>query len=85
MKQHQLDAYLIPSEDAHSSEYVAEVDQRRAFISGFTGSAGTALVTQDTALVWTDSRYFVQAETELVGVPRQWLRAVLNFLARNGS
>lgn len=56
MKQRGLDAYLVPSEDAHGSEYVSGCDERRAFLCGFTGSAGTALVTQTAALVWTDSR-----------------------------
>lgn len=60
LKAHKIDGYIVPTEDAHSSEYVAEVDQRRSFISGFTGSAGTALITADSALLWTDSRYFLQ-------------------------
>ena len=65
MKQHKVDAYIIPSTDPHGSEYVASHWQSRAWISGFTGSAGTAVITQDHAGVWTDSRYFLQAETEL--------------------
>eukprot|EP00871_Galdieria_phlegrea_P003525 jgi/Galph1/4173/GphlegSOOS_G2806.1 len=65
LKKNQLDVFIIPSEDAHQSEYVAECDQRRHFISGFTGSAGVALVTQKEALLWTDGRYFLQAEKEL--------------------
>ncbi|KAK4525860.1 hypothetical protein GAYE_SCF17G3769 [Galdieria yellowstonensis] len=65
MKDLQLDAFIIPSEDAHQSEYVANCDQRRQFISGFTGSAGLAVVTQQEALLWTDGRYFLQAEKEL--------------------
>jgi len=60
-----LDAYLVPSEDAHASEYVAACFQRRAFLTGFTGSAGTAVVTRDRAFLYTDGRYFVQAEREL--------------------
>lgn len=60
-----VDAFIIGSEDAHQSEYVCEADNRRAFISGFTGSAGTALVLQDKALLWTDGRYYLQAENEL--------------------
>lgn len=58
-------AYIIPSGDAHQSEYIAPCHKRREFISGFTGSAGTAIVTQNEALLWTDGRYFLQAEKEL--------------------
>lgn len=60
-----VDAFIVASEDAHQSEYVCEADNRRAFVSGFTGSAGTALVLQDKALLWTDGRYYLQAENEL--------------------
>jgi Xaa-Pro aminopeptidase len=65
-----LDAYIIPSSDAHGSEYLAAVDRRRAFITGFTGSSGTAVVTQNVALLWTDGRYFLQASEELD--PASW-------------
>lgn len=65
MQQHGVDAFLVGSEDAHQSEYVCDADMRRQFISGFTGSAGTALILQSQALVWTDGRYFLQAEQEL--------------------
>jgi Xaa-Pro aminopeptidase len=58
-------AYIIPSSDAHQSEYVAACDERRAFLSGFTGSAGTAVVTPTRALLWTDGRYFLQASHQL--------------------
>lgn len=60
-----LDAFIIGSEDKHQSEYVCDADMRRAFVSGFTGSAGTALVLKDKALLWTDGRYFLQAEQQL--------------------
>ncbi|THU90873.1 Creatinase/aminopeptidase [Dendrothele bispora CBS 962.96] len=60
-----LDYYLVPSEDGHNSEYVAESDQRRRYISGFTGSAGAALITMDAAYLITDSRYWVQASQQL--------------------
>ena len=60
-----IQAYIIPSSDAHGSEYLSEKDKRRQFITGFTGSAGTALVTQDNALLWTDGRYFLQASQQL--------------------
>ncbi|XP_055371615.1 LOW QUALITY PROTEIN: xaa-Pro aminopeptidase ApepP-like [Condylostylus longicornis] len=58
-------AYIIPSDDAHNSEYICPHDERRAFISGFNGSAGTAVVTNDKALLWTDGRYYQQAEKQL--------------------
>ncbi|GJP42339.1 hypothetical protein CLOM_g1914 [Closterium sp. NIES-68] len=60
-----VDALIIPSEDPHQSEYMAPCFERRAFISGFTGSAGTAVVTRERALLWTDGRYFLQAEQQL--------------------
>jgi Xaa-Pro aminopeptidase len=62
-----MDAYLIPSSDAHLSEYVPERWKSRQWISGFTGSAGTVVVTSDKAGLWTDSRYFLQATTQLEG------------------
>ncbi|XP_056168399.1 aminopeptidase P2-like isoform X3 [Syzygium oleosum] len=55
-----IDAYVVPSQDAHQSEFIAECYTRRAYISGFTGSAGTAVVTKDKAALWTDGRYFLQ-------------------------
>jgi Xaa-Pro aminopeptidase len=60
-----LFAYVIFSEDEHESEYVQLYDERRAWISGFLGSAGTAVVTRDNAALWTDGRYWTQAEDEL--------------------
>ncbi|KAF2764360.1 putative Xaa-pro aminopeptidase P [Teratosphaeria nubilosa] len=65
MKQHKVDIYVVPSEDAHSSEYIAATDARRAFICGFTGSAGTAVITHDQAALATDGRYFNQASKQL--------------------
>ncbi|MEA5059477.1 MAG: aminopeptidase P family protein [Candidatus Pelethousia sp.] len=67
MAQAELDAYLVPTADPHGSEYVAPHDQARAYLSGFTGSAGTLLVTATEGFLWTDSRYFLQAERELFG------------------
>lgn len=58
-------AYIVPSDDPHMSEYAPDCFARRQFISGFNGSAGTALVTTDKALLWTDGRYFLQASQEL--------------------
>ncbi|KAF4091455.1 hypothetical protein AMELA_G00037040 [Ameiurus melas] len=65
MKTHNISAYIIPGTDAHLSEYIAPRDARLAWMSGFTGSSGTAVVTQDKAVLWTDSRYWVQAERQL--------------------
>ena len=65
MAQHGLDAWIIPSADAHSSEYVARHWEGRAWISGFTGSAGTVVITRDNAALWTDGRYFIQAAEQL--------------------
>ena len=67
MKEHQLSAFIIPSTDPHSGEYVPEHWETRKWISGFTGSAGTAVITLDDAGLWTDSRYFIQAEEQLEG------------------
>uniref|UniRef100_A0A2M4BHK4 Putative xaa-pro aminopeptidase n=1 Tax=Anopheles marajoara TaxID=58244 RepID=A0A2M4BHK4_9DIPT len=60
-----IGAYIIPSTDAHQSEYLAARDERRAFVSGFDGSAGTAVVTEREALLWTDGRYYQQATKQL--------------------
>ncbi|GMT00845.1 hypothetical protein PENTCL1PPCAC_23019, partial [Pristionchus entomophagus] len=60
-----IDAYLLPSTDAHQSEYLAEYDFRVKFLSGFSGSNAFVLVTRDKALLWTDGRYFVQAKAQL--------------------
>lgn len=65
MLQKNITAYIVPSSDPHQSEYVADRWKSRAWLSGFTGSAGTVIVTPEHAGLWTDSRYFLQAETEL--------------------
>ncbi len=65
MTENGYDAYLVPTDDAHQSEYVGEHDKAREFITGFTGSAGTALIMPDMAGLWTDGRYFLQAADEL--------------------
>lgn len=65
MRDHEVDYYFVPASDAHQNEYIPEVWQRRAWISGFTGSAGDVLVGLDSAYLWTDGRYFLQAEQEL--------------------
>ncbi|GJN09927.1 hypothetical protein PR202_ga27981 [Eleusine coracana subsp. coracana] len=92
-----IDAYIVPSQDAHQSEFIAECFMRRAYLTGFTGSAGTAVVTKDKAALWTDGRYFLQAEKELShewtlmrsgnhGVPTtsEWLNDVLPSGGRVG-
>lgn len=65
MKMQGVDAYLVRTDDFHSSEYVGEYFKCRKFITGFTGSAGTAVITQDEAGLWTDGRYFIQAADQL--------------------
>ncbi|OFL81660.1 MULTISPECIES: aminopeptidase P family protein [Fusobacterium] len=67
MKEKGIDVYVIPSSDYHQSEYVGEYFKTREFISGFTGSAGTVVVTENEAGLWTDGRYFIQAEKQLEG------------------
>ncbi len=67
MKEKHIDVYIVPSSDNHQSEYVGDYFKAREFITGFTGSAGTAVITQTEAGLWTDGRYFIQAENELAG------------------
>ena len=67
MAERGMDAYLIPTADFHGSEYVDGYFKAREYMTGFTGSAGTAVITMDEAGVWTDGRYFVQAGKELAG------------------
>lgn len=65
MKEKHMDAYLVPTADFHESEYVGDYFKSRAYITGFTGSAGTAVITNTEAGLWTDGRYFIQAANEL--------------------
>lgn len=67
MEEKGMDAYLIPTDDFHASEYVGEYFKCRKYMTGFTGSAGTAVVMKDMAGLWTDARYFIQAERQLEG------------------
>lgn len=67
MEEKGYDAYLIPTDDNHQSEYVGEHFKARAFMTGFTGSAGTAVITKTEAGLWTDGRYFIQAANQLEG------------------
>ncbi len=92
MRRAGLDAYLIPSTDPHQSEYTPNCWKRRAWLTGFTGSVGDAIVTPDQACQWADSRYYIQAEEELAGTgiavqrqgekdvpkPRKWLEKNLS-------
>ena len=67
MAENGIDAVVIPQTDPHHSEYLADHWQLRRHLSGFTGSAGTLVVTADAACLWTDSRYFLQAAAQLEG------------------
>lgn len=74
MRREHLAAFIFPSTDAHQSEYVADHWQGRAWISGFKGSAGTAVVTMTSAALWTDSRYFIAAAEQLQGTEYQLMK-----------
>ncbi|KAK1233105.1 hypothetical protein PQX77_003745 [Marasmius sp. AFHP31] len=87
MLRHRIDYYVVPTDDAHHTEYVSDRDKRRAYISGFTGSAGQAVITQTEAFLLTDSRFWLQAEDELdenwqlgkvrsPGLPKDWVEWV---------
>ena len=67
MQEKGIDIYIIPTADFHQSEYVGEHFKAREYITGFTGSAGTAVVSKTEARLWTDGRYFIQAAKELSG------------------
>lgn len=67
MAQEGMDAYMVPTSDFHESEYVGEHFKARSYLSGFTGSAGVCVVLKDEAELWTDGRYFIQAENQLRG------------------
>ena len=69
LRKNGLAAYIFPSTDPHHSEYPPEHWKTREWISGFNGSAGTAVVTSDDAALWTDSRYFIAAEEQLKDTP----------------
>lgn len=74
MRREKLDAFIFPSTDPHNSEYTPERWKGREWISGFNGSAGTAVVTMDAAALWTDSRYFLSAEEQLRGTSYELMR-----------
>jgi Xaa-Pro aminopeptidase len=77
MREHQIDAWIVPSSDPHQSEYVADHWQARAWLSGFSGSAGTVVVTAEKAGLWTDPRYHIRAADELSGSGIDLFRAGL--------
>lgn len=74
MRREKLDAFVFPSTDPHHSEYTPDRWKGREWISGFTGSAGTAVVTMEAAALWTDSRYFLAAEDQLTGTSFQLMK-----------
>lgn len=74
MKERNMDAYLIPTSDFHETEYVGEYFKARKYMSGFSGSQGTLVVMLDQAALWTDGRYFIQAENELKDTTIQLMR-----------
>ena len=67
MSKNAVDYYLIPTSDFHSSEYICDYFKCREYMSGFNGSAGILLISADKAILWTDGRYFIQAEQQLKG------------------
>ncbi|MCM1130206.1 MAG: aminopeptidase P family protein [Roseburia sp.] len=67
LEQQQIDAYIIPTSDEHNSEYLSEYYKTRAFLTGFTGSAGTLVITAKKAFLWTDGRYYIQASKQIEG------------------
>ena len=67
MKERGIDAYIIRSDDFHGSEYVGDYFMCRRYVTGFDGSAGSVVITADEAVLWTDGRYFLQAEEQLKG------------------
>ncbi|KNZ76560.1 hypothetical protein J132_09419 [Termitomyces sp. J132] len=94
METHKLDYYIIPGEDAHGSEYVAESDQRLQYISGFYGSNGLAIVTMNSAYLFTDARYWSQAQEQLDGNwtlikagsvdgPKDWIEWLIGQVREN--
>ena len=74
MKQHNITACIVPGTDPHASEYMAEHWTEMSWITGFLGETGTAVITLDKALLWTDSRYYLQAEAELQGTTVELMR-----------
>ena len=74
MKENGIDVYFVPSGDYHSSEYVNDFFKAREFMSGLTGESGELIVNAEGAYLWTDGRYFLQAETQLAGSEIELMR-----------
>ena len=74
MREHRVDAWIVNGSDPHVSEYVAPRWNTRSWLSGFTGSAGTIVVTLDKALLWVDSRYYIQGAQQIVGTPFELMK-----------
>ena len=74
MIDNKIDAYIIPTSDYHMSEYVSDFFKSRAYISGFTGSAGTLVITKEKGYLWTDGRYFIQAAKQIEGEPIELMK-----------
>jgi len=91
MSKRGIEAYVIPTSDPHQSEYVPDYYKTRQFISGFTGSAGTAVVTMQDCGLWVDGRYFLQGAEEIKGTPFTLYRqgtsdeTVIEFLKKRVS
>ena len=89
LKEKNIDYYIVPTDDDHQSETVGNFYQARAYLSGFNGSAGTLLVKQDTAYLWTDGRYFIQAAKQLedgitlMKMAQKDVPTLLEFLKQN--
>ena len=80
LKLYNVDAFVQGTEDAHQSEYVSTRDERLGYLSGFSGSAGTLIVTHDQALLWTDGRYFIQVILTRNFIVQTVYRQTNNFL-----
>ena len=77
MQERGIDIYIVPTSDFHQSEYVGEYFKARKYMTGFTGSAGTAVITKEEAGLWTDGRYFIQAEKQLSDLTEgSWMQRV---------
>ena len=81
MKEQNISVYIVPTADYHESEYVSDYFKVRKYITGFTGSAGTAVITGDSAGLWTDGRYYIQAERQLEGSGIELFRAGMEGVA----
>ena len=74
MKEKGIDIYIVPTADFHQTEYVGEYFKARKFITGFSGSAGTAVITKTEARLWVDGRYFIQAAKQIEGTTVEMMK-----------